>query len=104
MFPDRYHAEIITSPRQARNTLAYVILNWRKHQEDRRLPMSTWDVDWFSSAAMFPHWAEYQEDELLWRGPPDHEPLIVYQPRTWLLREGWKKAGAISCRAVPSAQ
>jgi len=39
----------------------------------------------------------------LWRGPPTYDPLLVYRPRTWLLREGWKKHGAtISCRAVPS--
>jgi REP element-mobilizing transposase RayT len=54
VFPDRYHAEIITSPRQARHALAYVLLNWRKHQEDRKQPMSEWKVDWFSTAAMFP--------------------------------------------------
>src|SRR5215813_9714604 len=47
VFPDRYHAEIITSPRQARNTLTYVLGNWRKHQEDRAYPMSTWKIDWF---------------------------------------------------------
>jgi len=33
---------------------------------------------------------------------PTYDPLIVYQPRTWLLREGWKKSGSISCREVPS--
>ena len=67
--------------------------------------MSTWIIDWFSSAAMFPDWAEYEEDEgFLWRGPPTYEPLLVYGPRTWLLREGWKKSGSISCRDVPSAK
>src|SRR3954467_1458484 len=39
VFPDRYHAEIITSPTQARHTLSYVINNWRKHEEDRLAPM-----------------------------------------------------------------
>jgi REP element-mobilizing transposase RayT len=28
VFPDRYHAEIITSPTQARNAISYVLLNW----------------------------------------------------------------------------
>ncbi|HEX7837186.1 MAG TPA: transposase [Kofleriaceae bacterium] len=104
VFPDRYHAEIITSPRQARHALSYVMNNWRKHQEDRRAPMSAWTIDWFSSAAMFPGWAEYGDEAFLWRGPPTYDPLVVYQPKTWLLREGWKKAGAISCREVPSAR
>jgi putative transposase len=103
VFPDRYHAEIITSPRQARHALNYTLNNWRKHQEDRAEPMRTWQIDWFSSAAQFPDWAEYGDEPFLWRGPDTYDPLIVYQPKTWLLREGWKKSGAISCRAVPSA-
>jgi REP element-mobilizing transposase RayT len=104
VFPDRYHAELITSPRQARHALSYVVNNWRKHQEDRRAPMSSWTIDWFSSAAMFPGWAEYGDEAFLWRGPPTYDPLVVYQPKTWLLREGWKKAGTISCHETPSAK
>src|SRR5689334_22740570 len=38
VFPDRYHAEIITSPTQARHALSYVVNNWRKHEEDRAAP------------------------------------------------------------------
>ena len=104
VFPDRYHAEVITSPRQARHALSYVANNWRKHGEDLREPMSSWTIDWFSSAAMFTGWAEYGDEPFLWRGPPTYDPLWVYQPRTWLLREGWKRGGPpISCREVPSA-
>jgi hypothetical protein len=96
VFADRYHAEIITSPTQARHALAYLLLNWRKHKEDQSGPMKTWRVDWFSSAAMFPDWAEYGEDEwALWRGPPSYDPLLVFKPQTWLLQEGWKKTGEI---------
>src|SRR4051812_5465846 len=105
VFPDRYHATIITSPTQAHHALRYVLANWRRHEEDRVAPMNEWNVDWFSSAAMFPGWAEYREDEwALWRGPETCEPLVVFRPRTWLLLEGWKKAGPISCREVPAAR
>jgi REP element-mobilizing transposase RayT len=105
VFPDRYHARIITSPTQAHHALRYVLGNWRRHEEDRVAPMNEWNVDWFSSAAMFPDWAEYGEDEwVLWRGPETYEPLLVFRPQTWLLREGWKKAGPISCREVPAAR
>jgi REP element-mobilizing transposase RayT len=104
VFPDRYHAEIITSPRQARHTLSYVLNNWHKHQEDRAASMSAWTIDWFSSAVMFPGWTEYGEEAFLWRGPGTYDPLVVYQPRTWLLREGWKQAGSISYRDVPSTK
>jgi REP element-mobilizing transposase RayT len=104
VFPDRYHAEIITSPRQARHTISYLLNNWRKHGEDLRVVTRGWRIDWFSSAAMFPDWAEYGDEALLWRGPATYEPLWVYRPGTWLLREGWKKRGAtISCHEVPSA-
>jgi len=104
VFPDRYHAEIITNPRQARHTLIYVMMNWRKHEEDRVEPMRSWTIDWFSSAVYFPGWAEYGDEAFLWQGPETYDPLVVYQPRTWLLREGWKKCGAtISYREVPSA-
>ncbi|HET7506091.1 MAG TPA: hypothetical protein VFK02_33960, partial [Kofleriaceae bacterium] len=87
VFPDRYHAEIITTPTQARHTLSYVLNNWRKHAEDRRSPMREWKVGWFSSAAMFPGWAEYADEpeekrHFLWKGPDTYDPLIVYQPRT----------------------
>src|SRR6476619_3839155 len=58
VFPDRYHAAIITSPRQARHALTYCLNNFRKHEEDRVAPMSAWAVDWFSSGIMFPGWAE----------------------------------------------
>jgi hypothetical protein len=78
--------------------------NWRKHEEDRAQPMSGWTIDWFSSAAQFPGWAEYGDDPFLWCGPPTYDPLAVRQPRTWLLREGWAKVGTISYREVPSGR
>ena len=106
VFPDRYHAEIITSPTQARHALSYVANNWRKHREDQYGPASSWKLDWFSSSITFPGWAEYGDEPFLWRGPPTYDPLMVFQPRTWLLREGWRKSGSgsISCREVPSAK
>jgi len=108
VFPDRYHAEIITSPRQARHALRYIMSNWRKHREDRVAPMTTWAIDWFSSAAMFPDWTEYGDEGFLWRGPPTYDPLQVFRPQTWLLREGWKNTGRRSrvgtCRRRSSRQ
>jgi REP element-mobilizing transposase RayT len=102
VFPDRYHAEIITSPRQARHTLSYVMNNWRKHGEDRAQLTRRWALDWFSSAVDFAHWAEYGDAPFLWRGPATYDPLVVRQPQTWLLRVGWRRHGLISYREVPS--
>jgi REP element-mobilizing transposase RayT len=104
VFPDRYHAEIITTPTQARHALNYVINNWRKHKEDRSEVTRSWKIDWFSTAVMFPGWAEYGDEPFMRRGPPTYDPLVVYQPRTWLLREGYLRGGPpISVREVPSA-
>jgi REP element-mobilizing transposase RayT len=105
VFPDRYHAEIITSPTQARHALNYVLSNWLKHKENLAPKLSGWKIDWFSSAAMFPGWAEYGEEAFFWRGPETYDPLVVYQPKTWLLRTGWTRGGPpISYREVPSAK
>jgi len=103
VFPDRYHAVVIASPRQARHALSYVINNWRKHAEDRGEVTRRWDVDWYSSGAMFPDWKESGENGFVLRGPPELPPMLIGVPRTWLLREGWKRHGAISCREVASA-
>ncbi len=45
VFPDRYHVEVITTPRQARHALAYVLNNWRRHREDQRPFARTWTLD-----------------------------------------------------------
>jgi REP element-mobilizing transposase RayT len=103
VFPDRYHAEVITTPTQARHTLSYVLNNWRKHAEDRADRAATWRVDPFSSGLVFPDWAERLDRPTLWRGPPSYEPLLVLRPRTWLLATGWKLVGTISHDEVPSA-
>jgi hypothetical protein len=51
VFVDRYHQEIIKTPRQARRSLAYVLNNWRKHKEDRADFATDWPIDPYSSAA-----------------------------------------------------
>ena len=103
VFPDRYHAVVIASPRQARHALSYVVNNWRKHAEDRNDVTRRWDVDWYSSGPMFAGWKESGRKGFAAGRPPGMEPLVVGEPRTWLLRKGWKMHGAISCREVPSA-
>jgi REP element-mobilizing transposase RayT len=102
VFADRYHVEVITSPTQARHAIRYVLSNWRKHQEDREGLASTWLVDPFSSGISFPDWAELQDRALMWPIRETYDPLMVRRPRSWLLREGWRRAGGpISAREVP---
>ena len=101
VFADRYHLAVITSPTQARNTLSYVMNNWRKHEEDRK-PKMAGAIDGYSTGALFPGWKEYGDSPWLWNPPREYDPFVVYVPRTWLLREGWKKVGTISYRDVPT--
>jgi REP element-mobilizing transposase RayT len=102
VFVDRYHLVVISSPTQARHALSYILNNWRKHREDRGDLTRRWKLDWFSSAAMFPGWREHRDDPALCEVHKDYEPLVVVPPRSWLLREGWALAGAISTREMPS--
>ena len=90
VFTDRYHMEVITTPRQARHALAYVLNNWRKHREDRGL---SWKVDPYSTGVMFTGWREREGAQLMMRYRSPYQPLVVYLPRTWLLQSGWRLGG-----------
>jgi REP element-mobilizing transposase RayT len=104
VFPDRYHLEIITSPRRAHHALWYVLANWRKHGEDRHGVARSWAVDPFSSGIQFADWAERADKSFLWPIGDGYDPLMVRGPETWLLREGWKRHGTISVHDVPGKQ
>ena len=104
VFADRYHARLVTSPLQARRELAYVLNNWRKHGEDQRPFARTWKIDPFSTGWGFLGWREHAEAPWAWSKPPTYEPIPVYGPRSWLLREGWKRYGLIGMREVPSVR
>jgi putative transposase len=94
VFADRYHEEVLTTPTQVRNCLAYVMNNWRRHGEDRG---AVTHVDPYSTGMWFTGWAERRFDV-----PPDLDVLPSARPRTWLLAEGWKKANRpISLYEVP---
>src|SRR5690349_11585043 len=87
VFVDRYHMEIIKTPRQARNSLAYVLNNWRKHREDST---RTWAIDPFSTGVLFAGWREREGEPLMMKYRDTYQPLFVWLPKTWLLYEGWR--------------
>jgi REP element-mobilizing transposase RayT len=94
VFADRYHTSMLATPTQVRNGLAYALLNFRKHGEAR--PHQR--LDPYSSAFALPDWTP---DGLIpLRGV---NVLPVALPKTWLLREGWRRAGSISPFDTPSA-
>jgi REP element-mobilizing transposase RayT len=99
VFADRYHVESISSVRQTRHALAYVLNNWRRHHEDGgRAGLFHGRVDPFSSGVAFAGWRAAIET---WPWPDDYEPPPVSRPQTWLLAEGWKRAKPIGAFEVP---
>ena len=100
VFVDRYHAKAISSRRGMRNSLVYVLNNWRHHREDRFSNTADFAVDPFSTGPSFTGWN--RPLELDW--PPTYQPLPVWEPKTWLLREGWKMYGLIDPGEVPGAK
>jgi len=95
VWSDRYHARPLATPREARNALVYVIMNWKKHIHGTR------GADPFSSAWWLEGWKVPPS-----AGPPHPLPTDppVEEPRTWLLKTGWRRHGAIALdeRTAPS--
>jgi putative transposase len=101
VFSDRYHARVLKSPKSVRHALAYVLNNWRRHQEDRASFTRGWAIDPFSSGIQFAGWKEMEREVVYRRPPPTYEALVVWLPKTWLLRDGWRRHGLISLDEVP---
>jgi hypothetical protein len=101
-FADRWHGRALTSPRQVRNALVYVLANFRKHGK-RALGAG---VDAFSSSARFAGWRGFASGASLPRaGPPVHramaEHVVVSESKTWLGAQGWRRAGLIRVDEEP---
>ncbi len=95
VFVDRYHAEVLRTPRQTHHALAYVLQNLRHHLEQACLPQYGRDeIDDRSSAAWFDGWRRRVRQSAT--GPPPHPP-----PRTWLLRRGWRRYGLLDPALIP---
>jgi len=95
----RYHMQALTTPREVRNALAYVLLNVRKHFRERNGHAPPVRIDPASSGRWFDGW--------LWDAPTDSlgpDLREVAPPKSWLLRIGWKKIGLIDPAEVPGGK
>ena len=102
VFTDRYHSRVLDAPRKVRNALVYVLQNARKHEEHRF--EGWWELDPCSSAEYFAGWKDGPLRHRSGQGPPARPPLdepVVVPPRTWLLRDGWRRLGLISVSEIP---
>ena len=85
VFADRYHARSLRTPTEVRRALVYVLGNARKHLLSvGGRPSGDW-MDPYSSAAWFTGWAG--------SGSPLYGPAPVAPAATWLLGEGYLRAG-----------
>ena len=89
IFADRFHDRALTSPKQARHALAYVLCNARKHGVAP--PTRGW-MDPCSSARVFDGWRR----KICSAG---HASVITIAataaPLVWLLRIGWRRGGLL---------
>ena len=100
VFAFRYHATQITTPRQARNTLAYVLNNWRKHREHLATERTrAAQLDQFSSGLSFTGWSGSPRFAI----PEGYELLPVSSPHTGLLRFDWQLFGLIGVFERPGS-
>jgi hypothetical protein len=110
LWADRWHGRALTSPREVRNALVYVLANFRKHA--RRAPRL--GLDPYSSAASFDGWRDWSPSS--GAPPPFAEPEgwrseassrggmvteLGFAPRTWLMRVGWRRYAALSLSEAP---
>jgi hypothetical protein len=84
---DRYHARPLSTPREVRNALIYVLNNFRKHVPGAR------GLDACSSARWFEGWRASVEGS--------SGPAPIAKARTWLARVGWRRHGLIDVQEVP---
>jgi REP element-mobilizing transposase RayT len=93
LFADRYHLHVLSSPREVRNCLVYVLRNGVRHG----VSPSGAIFDVYSSAMYFDGWSERPRVRLV-----DDGERPVVPARAWLLTAGWRRAGAISIDDAPA--
>jgi putative transposase len=102
---DRWFGRELTTPRQVRNVLMYVLANFRKHARSR-VPAG---VDPFSSGLEFDGWQGYSRragrsppcsGRAIPRGPNEYSETA--EPGTWLAARGWRVHGLLRIDEAPS--
>jgi len=101
---DRWHGRALTSPREVRRALVYVLANFRKHAT----AALAGGIDAFSSAVRFEGWRGFAEGGDLPRaGPGFHGAMarwvVVSQAKTWLGAIGWRRLGLLNVNEAPRA-
>ena len=93
LFPDRYHARYLKTPREVRNAIRYVLLN-RKHHAAEKKYARQW-IDACSSAAWFDGWAQLVRGDEPWKRALLAMERPTEKATVWLLTPGWKRHGLL---------
>ena len=99
VWAERYHEHVLTSPREVRNTLAYVLNNLWRHL-GRVDAEANGTIDPFASGRYFTGWRAHSGI------PPPTDVTAelaapIAEPHTWLLRTGWRRHGLIRVDEIP---
>lgn len=87
LFADRFHGHVLQKPTEVRHALRYVLLN--AHKDLARTRTRLIGLDAYSSGKYFDGWADVKAK------PPPWREATVVRPGTWLLLQGWRKAGGL---------
>lgn len=114
LWAERWHGRALTSPREVRNAILYVLANFRKHAT-RALPAG---IDPCSSACCFDGFREWHPasgapppfaERVRWQLPAESSVALErsaardFEARTWLARTGWRRHGLVGLAERPSA-
>jgi len=107
LFDTRYHYRPLSTPREVKNALRYVINNVRRHDADNHVFHHPDWIDPFSSGPWFDGWSRPIETEALLQRPVLDalgRSRPTAEPHTWLRRVGWQRWGLIDFDEIPGPE
>ena len=101
MWRERYHRRDLSTPRQFRNALVYVLFNFRKHASEAQKSARAGELDGLSSAVWLEDWNSDAFTEYVRQQREPAGPRPTAEAKSWIARVGWKRHGLIDPREAP---
>jgi putative transposase len=106
LWADRWHGRALTSPREVRNAIVYVLANFRKHATRATHA----GIDPYSSAGNFDGWRQragvppplVESAPYLGAAVTREDAPFAFVAKTWLARVGWRRCGLVGLAEGPS--
>jgi len=90
LFADRYHTHELTTPRETKAALEYVLKNAQHHAQQRGVELPRRWIDPYASCAYFDGWPT----SIGRPREPFHERPVA-SGTVWLLTKGWRRFGPV---------